>query len=448
MGGADFILISTSLPVVWFLRIDIVAGTAGRLYPFLKKFTTNSSECEVTPRMEDIFGNNHVLRATLPSSITQFVPEMRTAPTPVAHAVVASKCAKWVEAATDIVRTNCGKVLRHVPNVAGLADIRNEVWDVLKVEYAEIAKVLPQRSMFSDTGDDVPETALKQLCTIIGESVSRFEPWSRMLQPVLSERAQAVLSGMFRVTIEDAQSTMQLEAAGEDAVENTGVGDLASALWSGASPLPTDFTRHRGTQGWDSLPFVKLLSQYTGGYTPEVMGVVENLSGHLEKILEDAQCFLGNEEEGQRGRGGASVGLRSPNSSLLFDESDAEEPPFDKDSDSAETRRFLQAACEKFVVDLVAWIGTQRDALGADGDEDDAVHGARVHGARQVTHVLFLGRVCKALADRCTALSKLILLPVDAAAERCVLHACYVLYIEWRRSKSINAEALFLQAVV
>ena len=382
------------------------ADTTGQFYPFLSTFTTAGSECAVTPRLEDIFGNNHVLRATLPESITSFVPEMRSAATPVAPALVTAKCAKWLEAVTDVVRAGCGKILRHVPNVAGLADIRDKVWDVLKAEYALISKVIPQRSILMDVGDEIAETPLKQLCSIIGDPVSRFEPWSRMLQPVLAERAQAVLSGMFRVTIEDAQSTLRLvpAEAGANETEAGNTDNLAAALWSGANPLPADLTRHRDTQGWDTLPFVKLLSQYTGGYTPEVTRVVQRLSDQLDKILQDAQCLLGGDADGKvgRGRGNASTSmLAAANMSFMLDQADEGEPPFDKDGDSSETRRFLQAACEKFVRDLVSWVVEQK------GGADSAV-----------AHVLFLGRVCRALADGCAPISKLMLLPVDAAAER------------------------------
>lgn len=168
-------------------------------------------------------------------------------------------------------------------------------------------------------------------------------------------------------------------------------------------------SRYKGLRGWESLPFVKELSLHTGGYTTNVVTVVDTVERKLGAIMGDAHKLLAPADDSS-GRNHAAAENRFAISSssafagLLRGEAEAP-PPFDKYSDAIEMRRFLQAACEQFVQDFVKWIALERQELQRQAEEPGTVH-----------RLLYLGRLCKAIAERCSPIEKLIMLP--AASDR------------------------------
>lgn len=82
--------------------------------------------------------------------------------------------------------------------------------------------------------------------------------------------------------------------------------------------------------------------------------------------------------------------------------------PFDKFGDASETRRFLQAACEKFVQDFLGMLSR----LQPQTPEINSMA-----ALPYIEQFLFLGRLCKAVAELVRPLEQLVLLPGAAALE-------------------------------
>jgi hypothetical protein len=264
-----------------------------------------------------------------------------------------------------------------------------------------------------------------------------FDPWAKLFQNGFVQRAQALLTGMFRVaTDEIVPAVKAASSAAADGGDTCS--DLGGLLWNGSTRDTTDLVRHRKVKGWGGLPFIEELSLHTGGYTRGVVDVADAIDAKLRRILAEALVLLGP-DEGAAGAAAGAVGggLTSSLGALgAAARTNTNLPaPFDKYSDAIEMRRFLQASCEQYVKDFAEEVASERRGEAADdcssaagGQEGGggragaaAVDSASKHGragsaSPQTSKLLYLGRLCKAVAERCGTIDRLIMLP--AASDR------------------------------
>jgi hypothetical protein len=372
-----------------------VAPVSGGLYRYLLDVTTQKA----TPGGESISGAGGAGEA-------QFLPVPTGSTSPMTPTELKVVCSAWLESIVEEMAKNCGKVLRNVETVEALSDIRDSVYTLLEDKCRDLTAILPDNTAASMM-DDTQRTALDRLCQLVGGM--SFDPWARILQPVFVMRAQAILSGMFRLATKEfapeiKAATDRISASGGAADDC----DLSVALWTANTHEAADLVRYKGLQGWGAVPFVQELALHTGGYTSNVVEVVDTVESKLGQILADAGALLGKEDGAADGGAAAAVAqrLNAYDRSLM---EVAPVAPFDKYSDAIEVRRFLQSACEQFVEDLVKWVAVERrelqqSILAAEGDVEPAI----------IFRLLFLGRLCKAIAERGVSIEKLIMLPSES----------------------------------
>jgi len=416
------------------------APVTGSLYRYLSEITTRKSGESDSATATTTSTSSPSSSSSPPSSSSSstssssgYVPVPVGSTIPMTQAELKTACSTWLDSVVEETARNCGKALRHVQTISGLTTIRDAVYTMLERKCADLAEILPEIAAASIGLDDGARTSVDRLALLVG-GVS-FDPWARILQPVFVQRAQAILSGMFRLATQDLAP--EIRKASDLIAASNGTSDdcdLSNTLWTSSTFDASDLVRYKGLQGWESLPFVKELSLHTGGYTSNVVLVVDAVTEKLGGIMADAQKLLApgdgdnslggnkNTAGGAAGgiaggsgraflalspsRGGGGGMTSSSSLSFLSRRGEAETPaPFDKYSDAIEMRRFLQAACEQFVQDFVKWVALERQELQRQMEEVGTVH-----------RLLYLGRLCKAIAERCSPIEKLIMLP--AASDR------------------------------
>ena len=385
----------------------------GSLYRYLSEITAQNTQGESDAAFAATTAPSSP--SPPPSLRAEYVPVPKGSTAPMTQVELKAACATWLDTVVEETARNCGKALRHVETIAGLTTIRDAVYTMLESKCAELTKILPDDAGASII-DDGQRNAVDRLAFLVGGVA--FDPWGRILQPVFVQRAQAILSGMFRLATQDLAP--EIRRVSDQIVASSGESDdcdLSNTLWTSSTFDASDLVRYKCLQGWESLPFVKELSLHTGGYTASVVSVVDTVESKLGAIMTDAQKLLapgdGADRPGGNNNNVATVGGGRPfvpSSGAFgggtFRRREAEAPPpFDKYSDAIEMRRFLQAACEQFVQDFVKWVALERQELQRQVGEAGTVH-----------RLLYLGRLCKAIAERCSPIEKLIMLP--AASER------------------------------
>lgn len=355
----------------------------GRLYEFVENITAGvrgKRLSELSAPSDD----GRITFESMPGTTELFTPKLQAAGERMTPALLKTACVDWIGAVTELVRSGCGKILRHVTSVTGIAEVRDAVWELLRDKFAAIDEIVEEVGPVTDDSDGFQRTPLAKLTQRLAGM--DFDPWSLFLQPAFLQRAQAILTGLFRAISDDL--TPRIKETGAKITGSEGGAndsDLAALLWRTGGAEQLNFARQRGVQRWETLPFFKTLSMCAGGFSVEVMSVVDNLANRLQTVLDASQCLLGDENDGA---------LRTRRHQLLSEASTLSGAavlisPFTKYGDAIEIRRFLQAACEKFVVDLVDWVAKERAMIVAQFDS------ATSGGPRdaRLDEVLFLGRL-------------------------------------------------------
>jgi hypothetical protein len=264
-----------------------------------------------------------------------------------------------------------------------------------------------------------------------------FDPWAKLFQNGFVQRAQALLTGMFRVATDEIVPAVKVASSAAADGSSDASSDLSGLLWNGSTRDTTDLVRHREVKGWAGLPFIEELSLHTGGYTRGVVDVADAIDAKLQRILAQALVLLGPDEGGAgAAAAGGGWGLAGSLGALgLAPRTNTNLPaPFDKYSDAIEMRRFLQASCEQYVKDFAEEVASERrgeaaaDCSSAAGGEGGgsrtgaapvgtaAKHGRAGAASPHTSKLLYLGRLCKAVAERCGTIDRLVMLP--AASDR------------------------------
>lgn len=207
--------------------------------------------------------------------------------------------------------------------------------------------------------------------------------WAAFLQQPVMMRAQTVFTSMFRVSVEATLTaasavTKEIKAGNTEVAEES---DVGRRLWTHRKLQPNSGESNHP-------PTLKSEDTHTSAVglaacPPSVRKVVEAFASTLADVVAQSRLLL--DDRGDT----ATRGLNDP------------PPPFDLLGDAIEIRRFLQAACEKCVDDLVANIDKEVAAILA---ADDSF---------AVDRVLFLGRVCRETVQHVKQIEELMMLPAS-----------------------------------
>eukprot|EP00039_Didymoeca_costata_P032556 m.38331 g.38331 ORF g.38331 m.38331 type:complete len:934 (-) comp9419_c0_seq1:151-2952(-) len=299
----------------------------------------------------------------------------------------AAMCCEWLDRVAGETQKSLPQALRQVNSVKELTAIRDSVWDSLKNEYEKLESLVS--ALFVDTAEEFDGCYLDQMTQIIAKT--RFEPWSRLMQSCFLDRAQVILSAQFQAVAKKASDAVYniCEDTSEDLCY-----DLSSSIW-GAQQNHLALTGQTEIVGWESLPFLQQLSLHTSGYPENVASVIGQISQGLREILEGAQNLL--------------TDSKPPNESAIFVEPLV---VFERFGDSAiDIRRYMQTACEMFVDTFCTNISKKRQDLQKINDKEVLASENAQTLQELMQRALFLGRVCKALPDRCTEIETCIMLP-------------------------------------
>eukprot|EP00051_Salpingoeca_urceolata_P002260 m.48551 g.48551 ORF g.48551 m.48551 type:complete len:1022 (+) comp12009_c0_seq2:147-3212(+) len=402
---------------------DPDAEPEGLLLAFLKA----ASSLRSTQHEQDFFVANASLGTsatllgtdTAPAFVRDFRPSCETKLVPLDRATLQRLFGTWLSECVELVQPGASKQLRFVASIKSLASIRDAAWHLLK----------------ADLESKVPATNVAS--KLLGED-AMF--WDQFLRACFSQRAQAILSGKFRDTASSAFEAADEALAGIDEQNKVAERDMTAYLWSPGSLASAAAGRGGDAAAPDGgLSAVQALSS---AVTPGVARVRATVDSGLASLFDEAQHLLAPDE--------ASVSITLARARASEDVVE----PFKRFGDSDEIKRFVQAACEQFVDDCLAHVETRRasvaaeitvqpgqasEACGANSSRDsssddrglkvdDPDHGATApdpcadildpealdSDASRVDKLLFLGRVCTAIAEHCSLLEKLMLLPAAA----------------------------------
>ena len=361
------------------------ANSPDRLIVFAQ--TALSTSIGDDASLERLSGS-HFLAQTMPKSIRDFKPSLASPLTALEAMELKELSQKWLEDVTSITHDSCLKLARFVNNVPGLMRARDAVWNLLKEEYQVEVVERKASELFSESG-----TAWNWLCKeTVGMDV---ELWKQLLQQIFLQRSQTVLTGMFRLAGESALQRVQESVAAATAAANCADGaefaesNMVQLLWG-----QMDGSSRPAPSGGSAIATGLALC------TPNVVSVIATLNESLATLLDDANLLL------QEGSADSAAALPARNGlGKAF--------PFDKLGDAVEMKRFLQAACEKCVDDLIVGIKAEEKVLLA-----------RPADAATTDQILFLGRTCRAVGQFCDGIPTLVMLPstnkstVSAARKR------------------------------
>ena len=345
------------------------ANRPGRLVAFAQ--TALSTSIGDNASLERLSGS-HFLAQTMPKTIRDFKPSLASPLTALEPIELKELSQKWLEDITSITHESCLKLARFVNSVPGLMRARDAVWNLLKEEYQVEVVERKASELFSESG-----TAWNWLCKeTVGMDV---ELWKQLLQQIFLQRTQTILTGMFRLAGESALQRVQesIAAAVADSADEANFveSNVVQLLWG-----QMDGSGRPAPSGGSAIATGLALC------TPNVVSVVATLNESLATLLDDANLLLQVSSEAT-GMSPARDGLGK-----TF--------PFDKLGDAVEMKRFLQAASEKCVDDLIVGIKAEEKVLLA-----------RPADAAATDQILFLGRTCRAVGQFCDNIPTLVMLP-------------------------------------
>ncbi|XP_025076664.1 conserved oligomeric Golgi complex subunit 1-like [Pomacea canaliculata] len=299
----------------------------------------------------------------VPKSVKDFRPALRTPAMSISVETLQGNCQQWINTCLQDVQAGVTKLLNYVSSVKRLADIRDDVWNILSEEgNTEHWDVMCRR--------------------VVNKPLHL---WQEFLQPLFLNRVKALIQcqldstaemtkrSMSKIMMEMASSVKTSQMIYEE--------DLGQFLWSeGAGDVQMNFV-------WQ--PAASRCITDSGGlaykaraFTPAVQRLCQSVDGKLKAMLEDNQLYVQPSEDTSKEPSTAG--------------------PFDRYSDAQDILRFCQdasASCIQQIVDyLMEQLSLWETALR---DIPDAT-------TQIITEhkILFVARTCGALSELTPHLQK------------------------------------------
>ncbi|XP_012934565.1 conserved oligomeric Golgi complex subunit 1 isoform X1 [Aplysia californica] len=298
----------------------------------------------------------------LPQSVRNFKPMLRTPATALQAQHLKDNCQQWINTCLQDVQSGVGKLLNYVNTVKRLADIRDEVWELLSTVESTVS--------------------WKQ----ISESIVCLKVWEDFFRPLFVGRVKALVQFQLDTAAELTNRTiskvmMELTSDMNDSSLQC-ERDLSVFLWT---ENPSDIIM---ADIWQAAS-TKTLSDCGGlvlkarAFTPAVQNLCHSVDEKLKVLLEDTETYVlgGNNEDVK------------------------EQGAFNRFADTADILKYMQGSCVKCVQEILDYLTEQLRLWEKSlADIPDPLTNAITENK-----VLLTGRMCSAMSEITPHLQRCIL---------------------------------------
>ncbi|KFW09170.1 Conserved oligomeric Golgi complex subunit 1, partial [Eurypyga helias] len=310
---------------------------------------------------------------SLPESVVEFQPALRTLAHPISQDYLRDTLQKWLAMCSDDIRAGVSNLLVYVKSMKGLAGIRDAVWELLTSE-----------SISQNWG---------AVCRHLLDKPASF--WEDLLQQLFLDRLEALTKEGFD-SISSSSKQLLTSALQELEVKSSTSAlskhiqfehNVALFLWSeSSSDLPSD-------AAWVSVanrgPFAKSgLSMKAQALTPCVQSFCSALDSKLKARLDDLLSYLPADPSTAKEAAPAA----QPRSA------------FDRYADASTVEGLLRDRCVACIHHVLGCVRQElQSAQSLLGGQADTPSDARLNA------VLFMARLCQSLTELCPHLKQCIL---------------------------------------
>jgi len=250
----------------------------------------------------------------LPQSVKNFRPMLRNPATPLQAQHLKDNSQQWINTCLQDIQSGVGKLLNYVNTVKRLADIRDDVWELLtEVENAGSWKH-------------------------ISENIVSLKVWDEFLRPLFVARVKALIQFQLDTTSELTKRTvskvmMELTSDMNDSSMQC-ERDLSVFLWT-ENPhdiIMTDIWQSASTKSLADSGGLVLKAR---AFTPAVQNLCHSVDEKLKVLLEDTETYVVGES------------------------SETSHGAFNRHADTAELLKYMQASCVKCVQEILDYLTEQ-----------------------------------------------------------------------------------------
>ncbi|XP_033750084.1 conserved oligomeric Golgi complex subunit 1-like [Pecten maximus] len=291
---------------------------------------------------------------SLPSSVLDFCPTLRSHATPVSVQYLQDNCQQWIDTCIRDVKHGVGKLLGFVNTVKRLADIRDAVWELLS--------------------QDDSMTDWQGVCSRILNR--KLSSWEDFLWALFLDRVKALMKYQLDTATELTKrqvSKLVMEIGSiEDGSSELEV-DLSKFIWcEGSGDIQANMAWTTASARTSSEQAPSGLLMKAKAYTPVIQSLCHNYDDKLLTLIEDCKHYI-----------------------QPADDKDTQtDKPFNRYGDTADLLNHLKVTCHRCVEELLTYVDEQLELWKLSLEIPD-----RTTNQITINKILLVGRFCGALAE-------------------------------------------------